>query len=106
MSVDIRKKVRKWAAKEETFLRHQFHGKTSRDRFRGLSRSKRNEAKLFLLAMTPVFLIGPFIGKWSDASIAGKAILAATALWMLGILLVGIYFLLRAIVRVSRKPLD
>ena len=46
------------------------------------------------------------IGKWSDASIAGKAILAATALWMLGIMLVGIYFLLRAIVRVSRKPLD
>jgi hypothetical protein len=77
-----------------------------RDRFRGLRRSERNEAKLLVLAAMPAILIGPFIGKWSDTSIVGKAILAATALWMLSIILVGGYFLFRAIVRASRKPLD
>jgi len=104
--VDIGRIIRKWADKEETSLRHQFHGKSVGDRFRGLRRSERNEVKLFILAALPACLIGPFIGKWSDASTGGKVILAATALWMLGVIFVGGYLLFRAIFRASRQPFD
>jgi len=58
------------------------------------------------LAALPACLIGPFIGKWSDASTGGKVILAATALWMLGVIFVGGYLLFRAIFRASRQPFD
>jgi len=76
------------------------------ERFRGLRRSERNEAKLFLLAFAPAALIGPFIGKWSDASLFGKVILAATGLWMIGVVAGGGFLLFRSIYRASRKRSD
>ncbi|WP_325229824.1 hypothetical protein [Sphingobium sp.] len=99
----IRDVIGRWTKQEEAALRHQFHGKTINDRFRGLRKSERNEAKIFLLAFAPAILTGPFIGKWSDASFAGKAIMAMTGLWMVGVLVVGGYFLFRSILRAQRK---
>ena len=99
----IRDIIGRWTKQEEAALRRQFHGKTMNDRFRGLRRSERNEAKLFLLALTPVILTGPFIGKWSDASLIGKSVMAITGLWMVGVLVVGGYFLFRSILSASRK---
>jgi hypothetical protein len=99
----IRSIVRRWARREEVAIRQLFHGDAASDRFRGLRRSERNEAKLFLLAMAPVILTGPFIGKWSDASFLGKSIMVATGLWMIGIIVGGGFLLFRAISRASRK---
>lgn len=95
--------IRRWTKQEEAALRRQFHGKTMNDRFRGLRKSERNEAKVFLLAFTPAILTGPFIGKWSDASLPGKSILVIIGLWMVSVLVVGGYFLLRSILRALRK---
>ena len=76
------------------------------DRFRGLRRSERNEAKLFLLALGPAILTGPFIGKWSDATMWGKSIMLITGLWMVGVFIVGGFFLFRALARAPRKRPD
>jgi hypothetical protein len=95
--------IHRWTRREEVALRHQFYGKTMVERFRALRRSERNEAKLFLLAFAPAALIGPFIGKWSDASLLGKMILAATGIWTIGVIIGGGFFLCRAIYRASRK---
>lgn len=99
----FRQIIGRWTKQEEAALRRQFYGKTMNDRFRGLRKSERNEAKIFLLALTPAILIGPFIGKWSDASLLGKSILAIISLWMVGVLVVGGYFLFRSILRALRK---
>ena len=101
--MSIRNIIGRWLKREDAALRNLFHGKTVNDRFRGLRRSKRNEAKVFLLGMAPALLTGPFIGKWSDASLAGKTILAATGLWMIGVFVVGGYLVFRSIYRTSRK---
>lgn len=100
---NVRKAVSRWASREERFLRRQFHGKTVSARFDGLGRSKRNEAKLFLLAAVPMVLIGPFIGKWSDASLLGKTILVLLAIWFGVVLVAGSVLLFRALTRASRS---
>ncbi|WP_145923500.1 hypothetical protein [Sphingopyxis macrogoltabida] len=99
----IRKIIGRWTKREESALSHQFHGKSADDRFRGLRRSERNEAKLFILAFAPAILTTPFIGKWSDASFLGKSIMVASGLWMIGVLLVGGYLLFRSIYRTTHK---
>lgn len=98
----VRKIASRWAAREERLLRRQFHGKTVGVRFDGLRRSARNEAKYFLIALAPMALIGPFIGKWSDASPFGKTILALLAAWFVVVLVAGGFLLFRALVRASR----
>ena len=98
--------IQRWAKREEIALRHLFHGKTMNDRFRGLHRSERNEAKFFLLALIPAMLTGPFIGKWSDASVLGKSIMVVTGLWMIGVFIVGGFLLFRALFRASQKRSD
>jgi len=103
LAMKIRDIIGRWTKREEAALRHQFHGKTINDRFRGLRNSERNEGKVFLLALTPAILTGPFIGKWSDASLVGKSIMAITGIWMVGVLIVGGYFLFRSLLRASRK---
>lgn len=99
----LRDIIYRWNKQEEAALRRLFHSKTMSGRFRGLRKSKRNEAKLFLVAITPAILVGPFIGKWSDASLLGKSILVIISLWMVCVLVVGGYFLFRSLVRASRK---
>jgi hypothetical protein len=101
--MSIRKIIARWTKREDIALRHLFHGKTTSDRFRGFRRSKRNEAKVFLLGMAPALMTGPFIGKWSGASFLGKTILAATGLWMCGVFAVGGYLFFKSIYRASRK---
>jgi len=76
------------------------------DRFDGLRRSKRNEAKLFLVALGPALLTGPLIGKWSDASLLGKSILLLAGLWMIGAFIIGGFLLVQAISRASRERPD
>jgi len=98
----VRKVVSRWARREESYLRHQFNGKTVRDRLHGLRRSERNKAKYFFLALAPAALIGPFVGKWSDASVFGKAVLALTGAWTVFVLLAGSYLAIRAAIRASR----
>lgn len=98
----VRKIISRWASREERFLRRQFHGKTVGVRFDGLRRSERNEAKVFLLAMAPMILIGPFVGKWSDASLLGKTVLALLAIWFVTVLVAGGFLLFRALVQASR----
>lgn len=98
----IRRIIARWANREEKFLRRQFHGKTPGARFDGLRRSERNEAKFFLLAMGPAALIGPFIGKWSDATLFGKIVLALLAGWFVAVVAVGGFLLFRALIRSSR----
>lgn len=92
----------RWATREERFLRRLLYGKTVGVRFDGLRRSKRNEAKYFLLAVAPMALIGPFVGKWSDASAFGKATLALLAAWLVMVLVIGGFLLLRSVARASR----
>ncbi|WP_298284814.1 hypothetical protein [Novosphingobium sp.] len=104
--MSLLKVIKQWTRREELAVRQQFYGKTIRERFRGLRRSERNEAKLFLIAMLPTLLTMPFIGKWSDASLAGKCIMMITGLWMLGILIFGGYLLLRSIYRSSHQRED
>ena len=99
----VRHIIARWVKREEEALSDQFYGKTVSERFRGLRRSERNEAKLFLLAITPTILIGPFIGKWSEASFVGKLILAVTGIWMIGVILIGGYMLFRSVYRASRN---
>lgn len=101
--MSIRNIIGRWTKREEAALRRLFHGKTANNRFHGLRRSKRNEAKLFLLAFTPAILTVPFTGKWADASSAGKTIMVVTGLWMICVLAVGGYLLFRSIYRTSRK---
>lgn len=101
--MEVRRIVSRWIIREERFLRRQFHGKSVRLRFDGLRRSKRNEAKLFLFAMAPTILIGPFIGRWSDASVLGKTVWALLAMWLVAVLLVGGFLLFRAVIRASRR---
>lgn len=98
----IRSIIARWANREEKFLRRQFYGKTMSARFDGLRRSERNEAKFFLLAMAPAALIGPFIGKWSDATLIGKIVLALLAGWSVAVVAVGGFLLVRALMRSSR----
>lgn len=98
----IRSILARWAKREERFLRRQFHGKTMGERFDGLRRSERNEAKLFLLAMAPTVLIAPFIGKWSDATPIGKVILALLGGWFVAVVAVGGFILFRALIHSSR----
>ncbi len=100
--MNVRKIIRRWENSEERASRRQFHGKTFSDRFDGLRRSRRNEAKLFLLAMAPVVGIGPFIGKWSDASLFGKALLALLSIWFVAVVVGGGFFFFRSVVRASR----
>lgn len=104
--MNVRKAISRWASREERFLRRLFHGKTVGARFDGLGRSKRNEAKLFLLAAVPMVLIGPFIGKWSDASLIGKTILVLLAIWSGTVLVVGGFLLFRALTRASRSRFE
>ncbi|MCW2412028.1 hypothetical protein [Sphingobium sp. B8D3A] len=87
-------------------MRHQFHGKTAGVRFHGLRQSKRNEAKYFLLAIAPAVLIGPFIRKWSDASLFGKTVLALLAIWFVAVLVAGGFLLFRALIRASRDSAE
>jgi hypothetical protein len=99
----VREIVSHWASREERFLRRQFLGKTAGVRVDGLRRSKRNEAKYLLLAIAPMALIGPLIGKWSDASLFGKTVLALLAVWCAAVLLTGGFLLFRALIRVSKR---
>lgn len=93
--------IRRWTTREAGALRQISKGETSRDRFRGLRRSERNEAKLLLLAMLPVLLTAPFLEKWSDETLLGRSVMIACGLWMVGILVVGGIILLRAAFRAS-----
>ncbi len=99
----IRSIIARWANREDKFLTRQFHGKTMSERFGGLRRSRRNEAKLFLLAMAPTFIIGPFIGKWSDATLPGKITLVLLAGWFVVVTAVGGFIIFRALLRSSRN---
>ena len=103
---NVREAISRWASREQRFLGRQFHSKTLGVRFDGLRRSKRNEAKLFLLAMAPMVFIGPFIGRWSDASRIGKTILTLLAIWFGAVLVVGSLLLFRALARASRGRSD
>jgi hypothetical protein len=104
--MSIRSIIDRWTKREEVALRHLFHGKTAKNRFRGLRQSERNEAKLFLLGLAPAIFTGPFVGKWSDASLAGKSIMVVTGLWMIGVFVVGGYLFFRSLFRTSRKQSD
>jgi hypothetical protein len=94
--------IQRWAVREEKALTRQFHGKTASDRFDGLGRSARNEAKFFLLIIGPAALAGPFIGKWSDATPLGKAVWLLLILWSVAVLVGGGFLLFRALLRASR----
>jgi hypothetical protein len=98
----VRRLASRWINREEKFLRRQFHGKSVGVRFDGLRRSERNEAKVFLLAGAPLLLIGPFIGKWSDASLSGRIALALLGVWSVAVLVVGGFLFFRALIRASR----
>jgi len=102
----IRDIIQRWTRREEVALRHQFRGETTEARFRGIWRSERNEAKLFLLALIPVIATGPFIGKWSDASFLGKTIMSLAGLWMVIVLVAGGFLFFVALFRASRKRSD
>jgi hypothetical protein len=52
--------------------------------------------------MVPMIVIGPFVGKWSDASYFGRVLLALLAVWFVVILIGGGFLLFRALVRASR----
>ena len=87
LGTNLRRTIRRWRIREETSLNQQFRGKTIANRFRGLRRSERNEARLFLVAMVPLFvpaLLG--IPKWSDASALGRSIMGMAALWAVVVL--------------------
>jgi hypothetical protein len=96
--------VRHWAKREEAALRAQFHGKAPARRLLGLQRSERNKARLFLLALLPLGIVGPVVGKWSEASSLGKAIMALGLVWAVSVIGLGSFLFLRAIVRAARKP--
>lgn len=93
----------RWIRREEEALRRLFHGKSADVRLEGMRRSERNEAKIFLLAMTPVVVVGPFVGKWSSASTFGKIMLALLAAWLLAVLLLGGFLMFRSIVRAADR---
>lgn len=95
--------ISRWTAGEEGALRQLSNGGTSRERFRGLRRSDRNEAKMLLLAMLPVFLTAPFLQKWSEETIFGRLVMIACGLWMVGVMVAGITIVLRAAIRASRQ---
>lgn len=99
----IREIISQWTKREEAALRRLFHGKSANVRFRGLRRSERNEAKLFLLALTPAILTVPFTGKWSNASLIGRTIMVVTGLWLICVFVIGGYLLFRSLYRTSRK---
>ncbi|QBX36549.1 hypothetical protein E4M02_12910 [Brevundimonas sp. S30B] len=102
LPMTLRRIIRRWEVSEERASRRQFYGKTFSDRFDGWRRSRRNEAKVLLLAMAPMAAIGPFIGQWSDASLFGKALLALLSLWFLAVAIGGGFIFFRANVRASR----
>lgn len=95
--------IRRWTTRETGALRQLFKGETSRDRFRGLRRSKRNESKLLLLAMLPVLLTAPFLQKWSDETFLGKSVMIVCGIWMVGVLTIVAMILLRAALRSLRE---
>jgi hypothetical protein len=87
--------IDRWTTREHSSLGQLSHGKTLGERFRGLRRSERNEAKLLLLAMFPSLVTMPFLEKWSDETIVGRSVIIVTGLWMLGMLAVGVFLRVR-----------
>jgi len=99
----VRKIINRWSGREQTALKQLVTGASANQRFRGLRRSERNEAKLSLFAMLPVLLVAPFVSKWSDASLIERAFIMLTGAWMLAVLVAGGFFICRSLIRVSRN---
>jgi hypothetical protein len=95
--------IRRWTSREESSLRKQFHGKTMGARLHGLRRAERNEAKLFLVAITPVLITSLFVPKWSNASDPQRLAMVVSGTWSVGILLIGSFVFFRSLIRASRK---
>lgn len=99
----MRRLLKRWAHEENTALTRQLRGKSAKERFNGLNRSERNEAKLLLLAMAPSVAVLPWVPKWSDASDWQKLLMAAAMLWAVGVVFVGGFYIIRSLMRLSRS---
>lgn len=95
--------IDRWVRREHGALKGLITGRSVNERFRGLNRSKRNEAKLFLLGLLPIILSVPFLPKWSDASSLVRVWMLLSGAWFVVIVAVGSFFIFRSAIRVSRN---
>jgi hypothetical protein len=95
----MRALIKSWFVEEQKASRQQFDGKTTSTRFEGLNRSRRNQAKLLLLAALPVLAVGSLVPKWSDASVFERALMALSGSWAFVVMVGGLYFAMRATLR-------
>ena len=95
--------VKRWIVRDETSTRQLAYGRTTDERFRGLRRAKRNEARLLLLALAPTLVYAPFATKWSEASGIERGLIVLLAAWFVGFASFGVFHMLRNGVRVVRN---
>lgn len=82
-------------------LTRQLRGRTVDERFDGLNRSERNEAKLFLVAMLPFLAAVLWVPKWSEASFWHKSLTILATIWGVSVFLVGCLHIFRCLMRIS-----